>query len=182
MSGPTDRPRRPRRAARVLASLLALAGLAGCYAGKPSDFGDSGNGGVPFGVVVSSSDAARQAGLYVTSPDDDDNCCWLAKEASFQTQLPAGTKRVRVTVDLPQAGPYDQRPIDETVAVDGRASRTFRALRSGVYALDVAVRPPRRARTAEVRMAASYTWTGLEQHVNGDTRPLSVRLRSVRAE
>jgi hypothetical protein len=167
--------------ARALAALLAAGTLAGCYAGKPTDFGQTGDG-VPFGVVVTNQEEARRAGLYVTSPDDDANCCWLAREAAFRTTLEPGTRRVRVTVELPAAGPYDQRPLDETVVVDGRARKTFRALRSGVWALDVAVPPPGRERPAEVRMSASYSWTAASLHLNGDTRPLSLQLRSVRAE
>lgn len=166
---------------RALAALLSALSLAGCYAGKPTDFGESSEG-VPFGVVISSHEAARRAGLYVTSPDDDENCCWLARDATFQTRLAPRTTRVRVTVDLPEAGPYDKRPLDETVVVDGRARKTFRGLRSGVWALDVDIPPPGRGRPAEVRMIASYTWTAAEQHLNDDTRSLSVRLRSVRAE
>jgi hypothetical protein len=164
------------------ALLIAIAPLTGCYGGKPSDFGDSGNGGVPFGVVVSSIESARKAGLYVTSPDDDANCCWLAKDASFKTRVSARTRRVRLTVSLPQAGPYDQRPLDETVIVDGRARKTFRGLRSGVWALDVDIPAPAREREASVRAISSYSWTAAQQHLNGDTRDLSVQLRSVRAE
>ncbi len=170
-----------RGGARALAAVLAALALAGCYAGKPSDAGES-NDGVPFGVAVANREAARQAGLYVTSPDDDENCCWLAREATFRTTVGPRTTRVRVTVDLPQSGPYDERPLDETIVVDGRARKTFRGLRSGVWALDVPIPPPGRERPAEVRMSASYTWTAAELHLNGDTRALSVRLRSVRAE
>ncbi len=164
------------------AALLAAACLAGCYGGKPADFGDTGNGGIPFGVVIASKEGARRAGLYVTSPDDDANCCWLAQDATFRTPVSPRTRRIRLTVSLPEAGPYDKRPLDETVIVDGRARKTFRGLRSGVWALDVDIPAPARDRAADVRAIASYAWTAAQQHLNADTRSLSVQLRSVRAE
>ncbi len=164
------------------AILLAAACLAGCYGGKPSDFGDNGDGGVPFGVVISSPEAARRAGLYATASEDADNCCWLAKDASFLTRVSPSTTRIRLTVELPAAGPYDKRPIDETVVVGGRARKTFRGLRSGVWAMDIGIPAPSRDGTVEVRLTASYSWTAAQQHVNADTRDLSVQLRSVRAE
>lgn len=183
MTGSGRSPSARRRTLRAPgAVVLALACLAGCYGGKPSDFGDSGNEGIPFGVLVSDREAARRAGLYVTSPDDDANCCWLAKDASFRTRVSARTTRLRLTVSLPEAGPYDQRPIDATVVVDGRVRKTFRGLRSGVWALDVGIPAPAGDRDAEVRLIASYTWTAAQQHLNADTRDLSLQLRSVRAE
>ena len=161
----------------LAASLLCSA----CYTGPPTDVGEVGNG-IPDGVIVADAASARASGLYVTSPSDATNCCWIARTARFRTEIPARARRLRVTVDLPEAGPYDRRPVDVTIAVGAHDRKRFTGLRSGVYALDVALARASLARVETVAIATSYTWSPAELHVSGDSRSLSVMVRSVRAE
>jgi len=139
-----------------LAAIAATAGmLSACYHG-PGTNSPVVDRAYPPGVL-SASPAPAPTGLYAARFFGAYNCCWMQKSATFQTTVARGARAIRVMVSLPpQALPYDTRPEAVDVRVAGAPARTFRGLRSGIFALDVPL-APRASGAVTVRVDAAYT-------------------------
>ncbi len=161
-------------AARLVLWSLAAAALAACYGGPGTDSPVLSR---PFPAgVAAAAPAPTPTGIYPAQIFGAYNCCWLTKSAAFATTIPSGRTTLRVMVSLPPEGPYDARPETLTVSVAGEPPKTFANLRAGIHALDVPLTARGAARTALVRITASYVWAPA-----GDPNSRSVQLRAVRA-
>jgi hypothetical protein len=157
---------------RIAAAVAVFSGglLSGCYSPpKPPD-PTSAAASYPAGVLLAVS------GIYADTP-----CCWLARDAEFQTLVPANASHLLLNVFTPSDIPKLQRGNQHvTVTVDGK-TKAFANVPVGSKVLEILVRRAKSDRTVDVKMRMSSTFVPKEELGNGDTRTLSLYLRTVRA-
>lgn len=171
--------------------ILSVLLLVGCYGG-PSTAESNANApralpsgvlpqgkqsGAPAGVVTPKPVAGYYSGIY--PEDQDGSCCWLAAEADFQVRVPAKSRILWIRVSLPPLQLYKSRPESLKVTGAGKVLKVFPKLAIGENLLRVPIAPDPKERTMQIHLDPGYAFVPAQQHINGDTRLLSVILESI---
>jgi len=150
---------------------LALLLLTGCYRGSSTADPAALAGAVlPLGVLPST-----YAGVVPAFAPWANGCCWLEKQAMFQTDVPTGATKLLIRVAIPDSFPgRDKGQQSVTLGVDG-ATKAFDHLGVGVFDLRVPLNVASRPRVLAVNMRMGLTF------VDPDGRVLSLILVRVMA-
>lgn len=171
--------------------LLSILLLAGCYGGPstavsgtaaprtlPSGIVAQGKqGGTPAGIVTPKPVAGYYSGIY--PQDQDGSCCWLASAADFQVKVPAKATILWIRVSLPPLQLYKNRPESLKVSTSGKLLKIFPKLAIGENLLRIPIAASLEEHTLQVHLDPGYAFVPAQQHINGDTRLLSIILESV---
>ena len=174
-----------------MARLIAIAAVtvalacAGCYRGPSSvdpDLALFPSTGLPYGVMAAPPDRkpgpGPRRGIYASRRDGDEYCCWLARSATFDVQIPAKSRELTLRIFLPSI-PFRNQPQTAAVAVDGGSWHYFGPLGVGAHHLRVPLAMRRQPRVATITLRAGYSFVPVRRRINGDSRALSMYLKSV---
>jgi hypothetical protein len=158
----------------VFAVLLLL--LSGCYTGPGTSTESEKStpapkNELPPGVVF--------GGVYQVDPSDAANCCWLAEQAVFAVRIPANATRMLINIAVSDIPLAKLGPQSVMVSVDGIRHGTFSKLGAGQHVLDVRLVPTDTDRSSILTLKMAYAFVPKNEHINGDTRSLSVLLKKV---
>ena len=134
--------------------------------------------GIPSKNVISARGIFPNAG-------GDPICCWLTDDAVFQISTPASATQVLFVVVVPDLRVLHRVRRALTVNVNGKPAGNF-DLKFGSSTLTVPLHPagmhPAENHGTAVEFKARFSFVPKTEHLNGDTRKLSIILRSLRAE
>jgi len=129
-----------------------------------------------------SSDLPSGTGVYRGARYRDPYCCWLAADAVFHVSVPASATKLTVIVIAPSVAAVRHGDASIAILINGRHAGDFRALRVGANALTIPLPADGAGRTATVELKPGFFFVPKNEHLNGDTRKLSVILRELKAE
>ena len=169
----------------VVISLCAVA--TGCgYRGNPRTAQSS--AATPVAQTASAGPNSAQGlpnrevinatGIYTKSGDP--MCCWLADDAVFRINTLPSATRLRAMIVVPDLPVLRHSRRTLGVIIDGKPVANF-SLRFGTSTLTVPLHPGNRKSTT-VEFKPGFSFVPKDEHINGDTRKLSIILKSLRAE
>ena len=171
--------RRPQLALALLAA-LTVSGAAGCSRPENDRTGAVASQPPVLPAGVTTDTGTTFSGIY---PGNGEACCWLAREARFQTQVPPNATKVSFTFFVPPSAGFDKDRETVSISIAGGRSVVKRNLGPGVHTVDVPVngaKAPQPYSSVVMRMSRAFVPRDL--HLNGDVRSLSVALQTVRAQ
>ena len=108
----------------------------------------------------------------------DPYCCWLGREATFQTKTKPGARQLDIAVFIPDLAPFRRQKQDVAASIAGGA-KTFRSLGIGHWTLSLPLRASQTEHVLTVTLAMRFTFVPKVEHITNDGRSLSLYLKNV---
>ncbi len=114
----------------------------------------------------------------VAPGSDSGSCCWLGKTASFRIAPPLGADTMLIQFYIPA---YAVRGLPQSFSVrlDGMPPQTRCCYTAGTHRFAIAIPTRASSRSIRVTLRMAQTFVPAQIGIGGDTRHLSVLLRSV---
>lgn len=172
--------RSKRRYACVFAALLLTTAASGCHRNR-ANLSSVPAARVHAPAVGATFVVSKGTGVYRAGPHDPD-CCWLAQRATFYLNLPAGATKLRMAIFVPDFPATHRHSLSLAIIIDGHQTSNITKLKFGATKLTVPLHVTKLPQMVTVEFVPNFSFVPKDEHINTDTRNLSLILSSLKAE